>query len=619
MRNNKINKLHPAQNAISSLTWLLAGVTLVVIPEMADPFNSPKFILLALISSWFLGHLIDSYRTNKFPLKSAEAITLFLAIFFLTSMLISVFFTKPLLIGLIGETQRRNGFLFYFSSLIIFLYISRVSSFDSIIKVFKVIILTAAILSIYGLIQISGNDFIDWVNPYNKMISTLGNPNFASALLAVFAVFLFYGLFLKSLTKIYKLFSIVVCVMSFVCIVISDSRQGILVFIFASLFFIAFFMINKKNYLKLLIIPGTIFIFMISIFGMLQKGPLASLLYKDSVSVRGYYWRAGIEMLKANFFTGVGIDRYEPYFKLYREPGYALKYGYEIGSSNAHNVVIQLFATGGVFVGTAYLLIIGFVFIRGIGLLRRTSGENQLITLIIFSAWIGFQSQTFISIDNIGISVWGWLLSGLIIGLAKSQQKINEINTFQKAHSKNLKNENISLLQPIASIVLTVPVLVLSIFLVRAKTDLYTLKSIISAPSEQNKPYGFSYAFKVLNNPLADSNYRFDSAMSLIKLGYIQEGNEAFNSLFNSDPNNLLYLNILANNEEKNKNLESAIKFRKEISKLDPWNVENKVKLSKLYLEVGNFIDAKLIKDDLVAFAENKIEVIELIDLIARK
>ena len=91
---------------------------------------------------------------------------------------------------------------------------------------------------------------------------------------------------------------------------------------------------------------------------MLQIGPLAQYLYKDSVSVRGFYWRAGMKMFWENPLFGVGLDRYGAYFKEFREVNYPLRYGYEITSSNAHNTLIQIFATGGVMVGISYLCVL---------------------------------------------------------------------------------------------------------------------------------------------------------------------------------------------------------------------------------------------------------------------
>jgi hypothetical protein len=157
-----------------------------------------------------------------------------------------------------------------------------------------------------------------------------------------------------------------------------------------------------------------------SILGMLQVGPLQDLLYKGSVSVRGYYWRAGIEMFQQNPLMGVGMDRYGAYFKEYREVGYPLAYGFDITSSNAHNTFIQFFATGGFLLGTTYLLLNGFILWRGIAGVRQFTGNNRLLITGLLAAWVAFHSQSLISIDNIGVSIWGWVLGGSIIGLSVS-------------------------------------------------------------------------------------------------------------------------------------------------------------------------------------------------------
>jgi hypothetical protein len=42
--------------------------------------------------------------------------------------------------------------------------------------------------------------------------------------------------------------------------------------------------------------------------------------------------------------------------------------------------------------------------------------EFDPLFVTIFAAWIGFQAQSLISINVIGLSVWGWVLGGLIFG-----------------------------------------------------------------------------------------------------------------------------------------------------------------------------------------------------------
>jgi O-antigen ligase len=124
-------------------------------------------------------------------------------------------------------------------------------------------------------------------------------------------------------------------------------------FLGVGIFLTIWLWIKNKNFGILAIVAG-LAIFVVSILGMLQLGPLERYLYKPSVSIRGYYWRAGVEMLRSHPFFGVGFDSYGLYFKEYREVKYPLTYGFDITSSNAHNTFIQLFATAGIFVGIIY-------------------------------------------------------------------------------------------------------------------------------------------------------------------------------------------------------------------------------------------------------------------------
>ncbi|MFM7984157.1 MAG: hypothetical protein ACKPKO_33010, partial [Candidatus Fonsibacter sp.] len=48
-------------------------------------------------------------------------------------------------------------------------------------KIFYASIFLSLLFILYGFMQHFGNDFIDWNNPYNSIILTLGNPNFSSA------------------------------------------------------------------------------------------------------------------------------------------------------------------------------------------------------------------------------------------------------------------------------------------------------------------------------------------------------------------------------------------------------------------------------------------------------
>lgn len=602
---NRQNLVEKSSNSVWFLIWGVAAVTLFLKTDFYDPFNSAKLILLLLLSGWIFGHLVNSYKKNPINRKSQEFISTIIILSFIFFFLTSTIFTEVFIVGLLGDTQRRNGFLAYLALSIIFLYSARTIRFFNVLRIYKVAILIGLVLSCYGLMQINGKDFIKWSNPYNAMISTLGNPNFASATLAILSLLALYGIFLKNFPTIYKLLGITFIVISLFDIVNSDSRQGLLVIFFSLLVYVSTYLYFTNRKIGFIVIFVSAVIGGLAVAGMLQKGPLTSLLYKDSVSVRGYYWRAGIEMFKSDPFTGVGVDRYGAYFKEFREVGYPLKYGFEITSSNAHNTFIQLFATAGVFVGTLYLMLIGYVFFSAIKLLRKSNGEDQKITLGLISAWVGFQAQSLISIDNIGIAVWGWLLGGAIIGLSNSVNENLKVPEIQQVSVKKANNAQINLFQPAISALILIPVIVFSSYFYKSESNLYFLKVITVPSSPQNKQPVLDYVNKVINNPMSDPFYKYRAAYFLLDMGYTNEAYSIILSSHKADPRNPDYLQGLANFEESKQNIKNAISVRRKISIIDPWNADNYLKLLVLYKSNGDLVNANEMKNKILNFAPN--------------
>ena len=342
-----------------------------------------------------------------------------------------------------------------------------------------------------------------------------------------------------------------------------------------------------------------------AILGMLQKGPFASLLYKDSVSVRGYYWRAGIEMFKHSPLTGIGVDRYGAFFKEFREVSYPLKYGFEITSSNAHNTFIQLFATAGVFVGTAYLLLVGYVFYTGINLVRKSNEQERLISLGLLSAWVGFQAQSLISIDNLGISVWGWLLGGSLVGLSRKKQAGIGESLTENYSSKVTNRVQINLFQPAISALILVPTLVFSSVINNFEKNLYFASAIAVPSIPQNKDKVAEYSKKVLNSYFVDPTYEYRSAVLLSNMGDKEKAFEIISNLQKEDPRNLDYLLGLVYFEELSGNTSDIIVLREKISKADPWNAENYFQLLTLYKNAGDLLKAGEVKEKILSFAPN--------------
>jgi hypothetical protein len=386
----------------------------------------------------------------------------------------------------------------------------------------------------------------------------------------------------------------------------SDARQGVISFAlgFGTLLCVWVFTKSKKIgaiFFSLFTITG-----IVAILGMLQIGPLKDYLYKPSVSVRGFYWRAGFAMVKDHPIFGVGIDRYGSYFKEYREKQYSLNYGFDLTSTNAHNTPIQLFATGGIFVGISYLALTFMILILGIKGLRQTTGNEKLVLGSFFAGWLAFQSQSLISIDNIGISIWGWFLGAIVV--------VFSTNVSQASHIRKAATSSI---QPLASGIFTMVALILVFTLYRGEVNMFQTRIRFNPQSQTNAAPLKEYANKTINTPLVEPYYKFTSASYLINTGFVQEGMDELRKLHNSDPRDLDVLRSLGEYETQLGNDSKAVLYFKEISQLDPWNAHNYLTLGRLYKKAGDFKNMSEMRQKIESFAsgteDGKNAAIELV------
>ena len=77
--------------------------------------------------------------------------------------------------------------------------------------------------------------------------------------------------------------------------------------------------------------------------GVFNLGPLARILYKSSITFRGEYWQAGMNMAKDNFFFGLGPDSYGLYYREFRNESATRIPGLNVTTDTAHNVLIDIF------------------------------------------------------------------------------------------------------------------------------------------------------------------------------------------------------------------------------------------------------------------------------------
>lgn len=596
-------KLSQTAGTVKIVLFGSAVVTLSIWTNFADPFNPVKLTLILFIASWLTGHLIIDRK--KLLNRHEMRYPLLLILIFLLSLLIATLNSSVRLIAWIGDFQRLNGFLFYASMCIIMIVIGFYFKESDLLLFSRTIFILGLIISVYGLFQINGLDFIKWDNPYNSIIVTVGNPNFAGAILASVGV-LNLGFAFWSLNNLIRsMFSIFLFCIILITIVLSEARQGLIGIVLGSAFILGIWLHSKK------IVIGRLYFLVMSLIGffaalgMLQIGPLSQFLYKGSVTVRGYYWRAGMEMFKDHPWFGVGVDNYAGYFRQYKELGYSLNYGYDITSSNAHNVFIQIFSTAGIFTGTAYLLFILFVFWRGIWGIRNTPIQKRMYLATIFGAWLTLLSISVISIDSPGVTIWFWVLAGIILALTPTAQNLD--NSIQKNNLSQLMAKNKSK-QTLLSSALLIPILFLSINIFRVESSVLFARKVFNPNSAENSKLLQTYVMGVAKNPFIHAVQIAELASYLGRSGYATDAIQLLEASIIKDPRDYDSILLLANYYSELKQSEMAVKLRLQITELDPYNSRNYYKLGIIYKELGDYENMEKMKEIILSLAKNTTE-----------
>lgn len=402
-----------------------AFITIFIVSgSVTDPVNTPKFVALGVIGSAAFAMIASS---KPRALLKSHRILMLVIFAFLISMLNAIFSSdSPLSQNIYGSYGRNNGFLTYL--FLCFILISSLSlrSLQSFSLLIKSLLFAGAINIIYCLWVIVFGDFIGWSNPYGNILGTLGNPNFIGSFLGIFfSAALAYGIG-PNATKSYKLSLLVVLPLTGFEIIKSHAIQGLVVAALGcgivGFMFIRsrFSMAITAGYFSVLVLFGTT-----AALGALQMGPLSELIYKTSVSLRGQYWLAAWNTGSAKPFTGVGMDAFGDWYRRSRD-AHALELpGVNTTVNAAHNVPLDMFAFGGWPLFITYLLI---TFIGAIAVFRcvvRTRNYDPIFVALA-TAWAGYQVQSIISINQIGLAVWGWLLTGALISYEFITRKLGE-------------------------------------------------------------------------------------------------------------------------------------------------------------------------------------------------
>ncbi len=406
---------------------IIFGVPLITIlvltPFTLDPVNLPKMVLLSTLGFSLIFFVVKEVMIGQ---RGKSHIYLHLNLLFLLWIIIATFFSGSTPVqSLFGVTGRFTGALTYISFIIVALAIFLQQERSFYQKIWQGLIFAGCFNIIYcGFVILSKKDPIPWTNVYGEILGTFGNPNFISSFLGIFITTLFSKVLENKSSTKFKFGYVLIIFFAFLEILDSHSRQGVIVVFIGCGSLIVYKVFTSKSaiYLKIAVLSAYVLSGTLTVLGMLQIGPLTQFVYKASVSIRGAYWRAGWETMLQNPILGVGPDSFGDWYTRVRDERALVVPGPDVFTNSPHNVFIEQGANGGIPLFIIYILIQVVILFNALNHLWK-SKEFDFLFGASFFGWLGFTAQSLISINQIGLAIWGHVLGAMTLGLSLENRK----------------------------------------------------------------------------------------------------------------------------------------------------------------------------------------------------
>jgi len=449
--NKKTKNSSPFSIKHKAMVWIgyfSCLTTLAVSPYSAfDPINVVKLFFVSVAGFWSFSYLLTEISGFK------KLLTLHRTLLALGGLLVIFLFAAlskglPLGQSIYGVYGRNTGLLAHFCLLMILLAASFVDSEKTLSLIFRTLLFTGVLVGAYSIIQVLGVDPIEWTTKYSPIISTLGNPNFSSAFLGISAS---AGIVLLVSQKsiVYRIFIGLLLGIGFYLTLVMESWQGTVIFVVAC-FIALIFQIQRKFGNKLLT-RSTVFIGLLGstlgFLGMMGMGPLGSILEKTTLAIRIEYWRTAISALRGNLLFGVGIEGFGDLFRIHRDEKSLEVINESVWTNSAHNVYLDFALSFGLIALLLFLAIKMIVLTVAVRCLKASQYRFDAY-MGLFLAWVSYEIQAMVSINHLGIGIWGWFFTGLIFGGAAISKDLQEKHS-TKARTPLSRSNSVSDVKPL--------------------------------------------------------------------------------------------------------------------------------------------------------------------------
>lgn len=419
-------------NIIFYLICLLAAIApLVILPGVRQVYSLPKAFFLQ-IGAAAAGLLWSAKFLFVSPTFRRTHLNLPVLAFFGFASLSTLFTIRPYM-AIFGGYGRLEGFLTLAAYGIIFFVGSQLIWDKPRLEWFlKAMTIGAMLVSIYGLIQYFGYDFLPYVFQYEKgrTYSTIGNPSLLANYLVI-VLPMAVGLYLAVDSEKGKLLFGLGTPVIFAALITTFARGG---WIAALAALIAFMLLIGGRYRRRLIVLSLFLVIVFGVFFTLKTGSSVTTLSsrissivkisEGSTAQRFEIWKAAAGVIADRPLLGSGPDTFVLTYPRYETVPMA---GDNELADNTHNWTLQLAATLGVPAAISFLFIFSLFFWQGTALAKNHKDQVERILLsAIVAGALGYFIATLATVTIVEGGLVVWLLFGIVASSHKpSVQKIS--------------------------------------------------------------------------------------------------------------------------------------------------------------------------------------------------
>jgi O-antigen ligase len=573
------------------ILWIFLAIPLFFLPSSRDVFNFPKAILLYALLAGALIHYFLSPKGEKVSsLVNRRLINIAL---FGVSLLISasaLFTDTALMRALFGYPNRSNGLLTYLALILLIWVASRMLISRRFLEKLQRDLLILIILFVsYSFLQYLDLDPVSWNNSYNRIIGTMGNPNFSGAFLGIVGAVLIFYFF--STSKPIRFFYLALSICSVFLGWATESFQAVLIFAIGILILVLAYLKSRFSFKTVISsVTASVFIGIILIWSFFGQGPLGERLYQPTLVLRLEYWTVGIKTALAYPFLGIGPDSYTEGWRLFRTPEFVKTYSEAVSVDSAHNTLINFMANFGI---PAFVFLLIIYLLIGFNAFKLLFGrdQNTLIVKAIALTWLLLVIQSLFSLEQIGLHVFQWVAGSLLLnqGFIANSQYLSSRET--KKETRSQERGGFSARGEVA--IMTIVVTFIA-FLPLLNQEI-RLNKLGATPVDKNATQQFidealdgfgDYSIKDMNRVIVISDFllraeRYSDAQSLIE------------EIVKDEPRSYEGFEQLARLAGFRGEYSVEIEYRRNIESFDPQNYKNLISLAEAYRLSGGLTQAK--------------------------